>query len=160
MFSILADGVKGAGVLDLFSGCGSLGLEALSRGAARAVFVEKNYRSLETLRRNIETLGFADRAFVARLDALSIINKPAVEDRGPFDIVFLDPPYPMLKDQKGLNRFCFFMERLARSRLLNPAATVVLRHESDVIDPEALDGWEVERVRAFRHAQWTLLRKT
>ena len=159
LFSILAEDILDAVVLDLFSGCGSLGLEALSRGAARVVFVEKNYRSLETLRKNIETLGFGDCAFAARLDALGVINKPAVEERAPFDIVFLDPPYPMLKDEKGLNRFCFFMERLARSQLLTPDATVILRHENDVIDLEALDGWEVGRVRAFRHAQWTFLRK-
>ena len=53
LFSILGEKVEGATVLDLFSGCGSLGLEALSRGAAQVVFVEKNIRAVETLRRNI-----------------------------------------------------------------------------------------------------------
>jgi len=79
--------VENALVLDLYAGTGALGLEALSRGAARAVFVEKSRPALMALRCNIEACNAGDRCEVLPLDALAV---PAGQ-RG--DIVFLDPPY-------------------------------------------------------------------
>ena len=86
LFSILGD-VAGTRVLDLFAGSGALGIEALSRGAASAVFVESDVRAAAVIRRNLETLG--SEAEVRRQDALRYL---AVAE-GTFDLVFLDPPY-------------------------------------------------------------------
>ena len=88
--SILGDSLEGARVLDLYAGSGALGLEALSRGAASATFVELNAPSLEALRTNIEALNVGDRATVHRGDALRFAGR-----LGPagFDIAFADPPY-------------------------------------------------------------------
>jgi 16S rRNA (guanine966-N2)-methyltransferase len=88
--SIVQRDLAGARVLDLFSGSGALGLEALSRGAARADFVEITPASLQALRDNIETLGAQDRAHVHRGDALRFAGKLAA---GEFDVAFADPPY-------------------------------------------------------------------
>ena len=89
LFSSLGDAVVGARVLDLFAGSGSLGIEALSRGAAAATFVEKAKPALDSLRANLDATGFAGEviagdvgAVVARLD-------------GAFDLVFVDPPFEM-----------------------------------------------------------------
>jgi 16S rRNA (guanine966-N2)-methyltransferase len=86
LFSMLGD-VSGARVLDLYAGSGALGIEALSRGAESAVFVERDQQALAALRRNLEAVG-AD-ADVRRQDVLRFLARPA----GKFDLVFCDPPY-------------------------------------------------------------------
>ena len=88
--SIVGPDLPGARVLDLFAGSGALGLEALSRGAAHATFVELAPQSLATLKRNIATLGVADRATVLRGDAVRWVTR---YDGPPFDVAFADPPY-------------------------------------------------------------------
>jgi 16S rRNA (guanine966-N2)-methyltransferase len=88
--SILADAIPGARVLDLYAGSGALGLEALSRGAASATFVELNPPSLRALQANIAALGVADRARVHRGDALRYVEGLAA---GAFDVALADPPY-------------------------------------------------------------------
>jgi 16S rRNA (guanine966-N2)-methyltransferase len=90
LFSILGDAVADARVLDLFAGAGTLGLEALSRGAASATFVESAPPALQALRANIQALG-AD-AEVVRADALRWL-RAASGDARQYDLVFLDPPY-------------------------------------------------------------------
>jgi 16S rRNA (guanine966-N2)-methyltransferase len=88
--SILAESLPGARVLDLFAGSGALGLEALSRGAATAEFVELNAPSIRALRENIGTLGLEARCTVHRGDALRFAERlPPAE----FDVAFADPPY-------------------------------------------------------------------
>jgi 16S rRNA (guanine(966)-N(2))-methyltransferase RsmD len=87
LFSILGP-VDGARVLDLFAGSGALGLEALSRGAAAAVFVDSDPRAVAAIRRNLEAIGVD--AAVHRRDALAYLRSAS---DGPFDLVFLDPPY-------------------------------------------------------------------
>lgn len=88
--SILARELPGARVLDLFAGSGALGLEALSRGAASADFVEIAPRSLAALGLNIASLGAESRAVVHRADALRFVAAVAP---GAFDVAFADPPY-------------------------------------------------------------------
>jgi 16S rRNA (guanine966-N2)-methyltransferase len=88
--SILQDALPRARVLDLFAGSGALGLEALSRGAASADFVELAVPSLAALKQNIETCAAGDRATVHRGDAMRFAEKLAP---GAFDIAFADPPY-------------------------------------------------------------------
>ncbi len=88
--SILARDLPGARVLDLFAGSGALGLEALSRGAASADFVEIAPRSLSALGLNIASLGAESRAVVHRADALRFVAALAP---GAFDVAFADPPY-------------------------------------------------------------------
>lgn len=89
---------EGTQVLDLFAGTGALGLEALSRGAERVVFVEQDRSSLALLRANVAGLGVKDRTLVVVGDALSL--GPA--RGGPADLVFLDPPYSKGLGEKAL----------------------------------------------------------
>jgi 16S rRNA (guanine966-N2)-methyltransferase len=86
LFSILGD-VSGARVLDLYAGSGALGIEALSRGADSALFVERDQAALVALRRNLDAVGA--RAEVRRQDVLRFLARP----EGTFDLVFCDPPY-------------------------------------------------------------------
>ena len=88
--SIVNPYLPGARVLDLFAGSGALGLEALSRGADSADFVELNTKSLRTLRENIEALDAGDRATVLRGDAVKFVLSLEAER---YDVAFADPPY-------------------------------------------------------------------
>jgi 16S rRNA (guanine966-N2)-methyltransferase len=88
--SIVAPELPGARVLDLFAGSGALGLEALSRGASHATFVELAPASLEALRGNIDALGVGERATVRRGDALRFAQGL---EAGAYDVAFADPPY-------------------------------------------------------------------
>jgi 16S rRNA (guanine966-N2)-methyltransferase len=89
LFDWLSPRIEGAVCLDLFAGSGALGLEALSRGAARTVFVEADARPAASIRAALQKLGATDRGEVAALDAVSFLRRAT----GPFEIVFLDPPY-------------------------------------------------------------------
>jgi 16S rRNA (guanine966-N2)-methyltransferase len=80
--------LEDAAVADLFAGSGALGIEALSRGARSAVFVESDRQALAVIRANLATLGLADRATVVASDAVRW-----AASAGPFDVVFIDPPY-------------------------------------------------------------------
>ena len=88
VFNIIQFDVEGRRVLDLFAGTGQLGIEALSRGAASAVFTDVSPQAIRLVRQNLETCGFSDRAQVLQTDA-----QVYLAGCGKFDIVFLDPPY-------------------------------------------------------------------
>jgi 16S rRNA (guanine966-N2)-methyltransferase len=126
LFSALGD-IGGARVLDLFAGSGALGLEALSRGAAAATFVERDPKALEALRANVEALGAA--AEIRRRDALQFLANAGTGARH-YDLALLDPPYDQaarLSDRLGE----------ALGPLLAPGARVVC--ESDRRAPLRLE---------------------
>jgi 16S rRNA (guanine966-N2)-methyltransferase len=89
LFSILGDFIVGARVLDLFAGTGAVGIEALSRGAAEAVFIDKSSVALRTVRANLQHTRLADRANVLRADAFKYLASPV---ESPFDLIYVAPP--------------------------------------------------------------------
>lgn len=89
MFSAVQFQIPGATVLDLFGGSGQLGLEALSRGAEKAVFVDKSKASINVITENIGSTEFTDRSRVVFMDSVDFLKT----DCGMFDLAFLDPPY-------------------------------------------------------------------
>ncbi len=108
LFSILDERLEGASVLDLFAGAGGFGLEAVSRGARSATFVERNAAALEALERNISDLGFGGRSRVLAGDALHVPShrlpsRRSEEDSSTpaFQIVFLDPPFPFFREPRS-----------------------------------------------------------
>lgn len=132
VFSVLGPGpVKGARALDLFAGAGGLGLEALSRGAERVTLVELAGPALAALGANIATLGVESRARVVRCDLRRGL-KPLVK-HGPFDLVFMDPPYA-----RGLA--ALLLERLSGSSLLAENTALVVEQEmaEPALEPETL----------------------
>ena len=89
IFSAIGFDIEGRRVLDLFAGSGQLGIEALSRGAAHCVFIDRNRRAVGVVERNLTATGLADHATVLCGDSLAILNSQTQ----PFDLVFVDPPY-------------------------------------------------------------------
>jgi len=100
IFNILGDKVIKKSILDLFAGSGSFGLEAISRGASKAIFVETDHKVIKILKENIDMLGCEEKTKVIRADAIKTIRDLGSDFQHP-DIIFADPPY-----NKG------FMERI------------------------------------------------
>ena len=95
LFNVLAPRMEGASFLDLYAGSGAVGLEALSRGAAKVTFVERAPEALKALRRNLEQLGIAS-GFVVRAESVAAFLRSAAkagQKQAPHEVVFLDPPY-------------------------------------------------------------------
>ena len=88
LFSVIQFDIEGRRVLDLFAGTGQLGIEALSRGAESAVFIERRRDALQVIRENLEACGMTDKARVVNGDAMSYLKSGE-----KFDLIFLDPPY-------------------------------------------------------------------
>ncbi len=135
-------------VLDLYSGSGSLGLEALSRGARRVTFVDSSRVSLDLLRRNIEHLGCADRCVVHQADVGWYLEHV----RCSFDLVLADPPYrlPTLGELPAV---------IGRSGAVRPGGFIVLEHSTATPVTDMPDGYEVIR-RDFGQTRVLILRLT
>ncbi len=135
-------------VLDLFAGTGALGIEALSRGAKRAVFVERDRRALDVLTANLEALGLQEgEAEVRRTEALVALHSARARAE-TYDLVLIDPPYRRASDLGG-------ELSLALASLLAPQARVVV--ESDRRAPLQLP-WEIEKERRYGDTTITIHR--
>ncbi len=122
LFSILADEIEGSSVLDLFAGAGTLGIEAVSRGASLVTFVEVSSKVARVLKANLASLGVEDRAVVFERDVFEALKE--LSRRGArFGVVFMDPPY-----SEGIAGRA--MEALAESGVVQEGGTVVAEHES------------------------------
>lgn len=119
LFNLIGDRIREAWLLDLFAGTGAVGLEALSRGAARVTFVERDRQAVASLRRNLGALGLEGRAEVRVEDALAALQRLAEAGQG-FDYVFLDPPYA-----EDLALPC--IETLARGTILRQNGVLVVQ---------------------------------
>jgi 16S rRNA (guanine966-N2)-methyltransferase len=137
VFSALAGLVEEAEVLDLYAGSGSIGIEALSRGAGRVVFVEKGREALGALRQNLTTLGFANVTVVGQ-DVSEFLRTTA----GRFDLIFFDPPWAM--DTGALTDQMEEVDRLA----VDGAEMVIHRRRSDPTPPPA-PGWRLLTTRRY-----------
>ena len=121
VFEILRPRLDGAAVVDLFAGTGSLGLESLSRGAARALFYDVDRRSLEAVEKNLERLGFAGKGravYGSAFDAAARLE--------PADLVFVDPPYDFYVERAAEMRT--LLETLIARVLAGPESRVISEH--------------------------------
>ena len=91
LFNTMQTYVPGSFFIDVFAGTGSIGIEALSRGAEKAVFIENNKKAIAVINENLERTHLADRAEILAGDAISGLMR--LEGKGPADIIFIDPPY-------------------------------------------------------------------
>lgn len=145
-----APGVGGTRVADLFAGTGALGIEALSRGARWCLFIEDDSESRALIRRNVEALGLTGVSKIWRRDAAAPGPLPAGAG-GPFDLVFLDPPY-----RKGLAAAA--LAALARENWLAPGALAVAETAEDE-DVPSVPGYAVLDTRCYGGTRVTFLRR-
>ena len=140
LFAVLGDRVEGARVLDLFAGTGALAIEALSRGARSAVLVEQATPAAAVIRANLDALGLGGVAGVRRTRAETYLRGERI---GPFDLVFLDPPYA-----GGVGLVTGLLARLARG-VLAPGAVVVVETAARAEAPPWPPGMEPDRPRRY-----------
>lgn len=146
LFSALQFDIEGRRILDLFAGSGQLGLEALSRGAESAVFVDSSADSVNIVKKNIEACGFADVSRVYNKDYSAFTA--LCRDR--FDIAFLDPPYKAGLLEPALNSVC---------GLMSDYGVIVCEHPDEVKLPETVNGFSVSKVYRYGKIYMTLYRK-
>lgn len=146
MFNLLAPYVCGANVLDLFAGSGALGIEALSRGAEKTVFVEKNAASLKNIEINLENTHLKDKAEVIFGDFENYLLKCSEK----FDLVLLDPPY-----SSGV--YGVALDLLGKRGLLTHGAVVALEHSDKIAAPQA-EGFEIYTDRKYGSSMVAILK--
>lgn len=132
LFDNIQSSIPGRRVLDLFCGTGSMGLEALSRGAANCVFIEQDHRAYELLCKNIDEIGARELSLPWRISALQSSLKPKGDQWCPYGLIFFDPPYPMLKDLRPGSPLFRAIARLARPDISEANALLVLRSPTDM----------------------------
>ena len=126
LFNVLAPQIAGARFLDLFAGTGAIGIEALSRGAADAVFVEKHAPAATLIRKNLESLGIKSGARVIASDALKALEKlsaACAEESSRFHCIFLDPPYAAAEEYQRV------LEFVGSSNLIMAEGIVIAEHQ-------------------------------
>ncbi|HYX10331.1 MAG TPA: 16S rRNA (guanine(966)-N(2))-methyltransferase RsmD [Candidatus Acidoferrum sp.] len=156
LFAILEPSLPGARFLDLFAGSGAAGIEALSRGAATATFVEVDERAAATIRENLDRAGFGPpAAAVTRLNVLDLLD---MYDRGftrdQFDIVFVDPPY----DNRTVLSDTIYMLGTSGAPVA-PEGRVIAKHFWRTPLPEATGLLASERQRRFGETTLTFYRR-
>jgi len=143
LFNVLGPEVAGSRFLDLFAGTGAIGIEALSRGAAEAVFVEHHAPAAALIRRNLESLNIRNGATVLAVDALRGMAMLAAREQARisgFNYVFLDPPYA------AANEYARVLESLGSRNLLAPGGVVIAEHGRSFELPEETGVLECYRV--------------
>jgi 16S rRNA (guanine(966)-N(2))-methyltransferase RsmD len=128
LFDMLRPYITGAVFLDLYAGTGAVGLEALSRGASKAVFVEKDGQCMKIIEKNIAALGFGEKAKALKADVLSGLKwLEHYSDYKGYDVVFMGPPY---RTEENLPLFYSIetLTLLAQANIVNPGATIVVQH--------------------------------
>jgi 16S rRNA (guanine966-N2)-methyltransferase len=153
LFDILGDDLSGLRVLDLFSGTGALGIEALSRGAEFVLFVDASKKSIELIKKNLERFNLLDKAMILQIalpQGLKKIKERTLflrkgedfqKENPSYDLVFITPPYRTGLSLKTLENL--------PTEILNPKALIVVEEESGVDLPDEVAQFELEDKRAY-----------
>jgi 16S rRNA (guanine966-N2)-methyltransferase len=154
VFNLLRGWFDDANVLDLFAGVGTIGLEAVSRGAKQVLMVEQDRKIFGLLQKNIETLGCGDRAIAMQGDALgqtALLRAPR-----PVDVVFIDPPYAIMQPPEGRARV---LEQARRVRdVMAEQGFLVLRSPVRPEGPEwTIEGFDGPEEHRHGKDMWVLL---
>ncbi len=154
LFNILGAEVAGRFVVDLFAGTGALGLEALSRGASRAIFIERKRENVALIHRNLATLRFEDRGRVVTADAYRWVRSFQAIDSEPL-IVFLDPPYADYEDHP--RKVHELIESLLGSLPVDSVIAAESRYSLDESMLPDFSAWDIRRYGGTQIAIRTLL---
>ena len=153
LFNMIHDQIPDCCFLDLFSGSGAIGIEALSRSAKLAVMVEQNPKAAECIRENLKTTRLQDDAVVMNCDVLVALKR--LEDKDYlFDVIFMDPPYRMEWEKRVL-------EYLAASSLINEDTTIIIEASLDTdFDYLKSMGYEITREKNYKTNKHVFVTRT
>ena len=159
LFDHIRDRLPGARVADLFCGTGTLGFEALSRGAKSVVFVERDHRAHELLVENAAQLGVTDQVLCWRIDVARCSLVPKGETAWvPYDVVFFDPPYAAMESLRSNADLWRCLQRLLRSDITSDRALLVLRSPKET-PVELPAGWTIAKELTVASMRITLAEK-
>ena len=152
LFNMLQGYTEGANFLDLYAGSGQIGIEALSRGAEFAAFVEKSDEAVKCIKANVDKTKFADKSMILKLEVLSGIRTLELEKKR-FDIVFLDPPY-----NQGLEQG--ILTALVGSAILNDEVIIIVEASKNT-DFSFVDylGIKIVKDKIYKNNRHLFLRK-
>ena len=142
IFNLIGQDLTGVKALDLFAGTGSLGIEALSRGARRVLFVDASSRALHVVRKNLILCGCEGLGEVAKKDLTLGLPKGCDRVKGEIDLVFMDPPY-------GKGHIPPLLKELSEREILNKVSTVVAESSKEEVFPEEMGSFELVKTRTY-----------
>lgn len=149
LFNLLQNDIYGCDFLDLFAGSGQIGIEALSRGANSACFVEKNKKAMEIIEKNLTKTRFLNKSNLVKKDVLSALSVMSES----YDIVFMDPPYALGIEGDVLNK-------IRENRILKEDGFVIIEADIDRDFSFVSDlGFEITRIKQYKNNQHIFLRE-
>ncbi|MGM0502566.1 MAG: 16S rRNA (guanine(966)-N(2))-methyltransferase RsmD [Bacillota bacterium] len=148
LFNILGTEVVGTRFLDLFSGFGGIGLEALSRGAYEVVFIDQSEENIEIINQNINMLNHQDETEVITADVSQSLGLL----RGDFDLIFMDPPY------SEENLYYKTLEQIEKYNLLHPTGIIIIEHHSK-LELDLPPKYDIIKERSYGNAALTLVKR-
>jgi len=147
LFNIIGPNIVGVRFLDLFSGFGGIGIEALSRGAEEVVFVEKDRRNVKIINENLSMVGYENESLVINNNVLKALEGLT----GDFDLIFMDPPY------EELDLYTQTLDKIKEYKLLHPTGIIIIEHFSK--DTIALpEGYDIIKEKKYGKSGITLLK--
>ena len=151
LFNILQPEIPGCRFLDLFSGSGAIGIEALSRGASHAVLVEQDSKAADCILENLQFTKLIDRAELQKCDVLTALHR--MEGQKPFDVIFMDPPYDQGLEEQVL-------EYLVHSTLADEYTVIVVEASLDT-DFSYLEGlgYHIYKEKKYKTNQHVFMQK-
>lgn len=152
LFNMIQFDIPGCRFLDLFCGSGAIGIEALSRGAEEAVFVDNGKTAIDCMTQNIKNTNFTNKATLLKQDAFVALQ--SLEYKGAFDIIFMDPPYELELEQKVL-------EYLTVSSLLHEETLLIFEAslKTDLSYLESL-GYDIIKQKKYKTNQHIILKRS
>lgn len=152
LFNILQDDIPGCRFLDLFAGSGGIGIEALSRGAGHASFVERDKKALSCIKENLAKTKLSDDATVYAMDVMAALGG-YMSDGGAYDIIFADPPYHAGYEER-------LVQALSVSSAVGPDTLVIIEAALET-DMEFLDDscFEIYRIKDYKSNRHIFIRK-
>ncbi len=158
LFNILGDFLPDCVVLDLFAGTGSLGIEALSRGARRCLFVDNNTNAIRVIRKNLQNAGFLERSVVLRINVFGLLG--FLKDKHiNSDLILVAPPYKLLDtDCRDRKRIFSLLEECVSRQIINKNGLIVIQHhKKQAINQEDFKQLKVTDKRLYGNTQLTFL---
>ena len=152
LFSAIQFQIQGKKVLDLFAGCGALGLEAISRGAESAVLIDSSTDAFEIIKKNARNTGLIKQCRVSRMDYSEFLKSAATKGE-KFDIIFLDPPYA--KDMKNE-----IVKKVSRSGIVADDALLICETDNDCFEGDGAYGLEFVKTYKYGKTYITILKNT
>ncbi len=159
LFGILGDSIIDSIVLDVFAGTGSLGIEALSRGAKRCLFVDNDMHAVQVIKKNLQDTRFLERALVLKKNVFAL-SEFLTDKRMKFDLILVAPPYKLIDlDSKDREKIFSFLDECVSRQILNGRGIVVLQHhKKQIVSQENFKQLKVVDERRYGNTQLTFLR--